>query len=222
MPENKRAVIFANGILSDPAAARAALSEGDIVIAADGGARHCRLLGIRPDYLIGDFDSLEASEVEQFEADGVCVLRHPARKDYTDLELAIRHAGSLGVHEILVLGALGKRWDQTLANLLLPAAEENAALQMRLLDGGQEVLLLRGGSQLTLHGRPGDTVSLIPLGGEALGITTQGLEYPLKQETLHFGTTRGVSNTLLSNNATVQLEQGMLLCVIIHQGDTPV
>jgi thiamine pyrophosphokinase len=212
--------LFANGVLSDPAAARAALAEGDIVIAADGGARHCRALGIRPDYLIGDFDSLAAPEVEQFAAEGARVLRHPAHKDFTDLELAIRHAYSLGVDEILVLGALGKRWDQTLANLLLPAAGEYANLQMRLLDGAQEVLLARGGNRLTLHGRPGDTVSLIPLGGEAHGITTAGLEYPLRRETLRFGTTRGVSNTLLNQNATVQLEQGMLLCVIIHQGDT--
>ena len=221
MPDKKRAVLFANGALSDPAAARDALAPGDVVIAADGGARHCRLLGIRPDYLIGDFDSLEPSEVEQLEADGVSVLRHPARKDYTDLELAIRHAGSLGINEILVLGALGKRWDQTLANLLLPAAEEHATLQMRLLDGAQEVLLARGGSQLTLHGQPCDTVSLIPLGGDAHGVTTQGLEYPLNQETLRFGTTRGVSNTLLGESASVELEQGMLLCVLIHGGDTP-
>ena len=221
MPDKKRAVLFANGALSDPAAARAALANGDIVIAADGGARHCRALGIRPDYLIGDFDSLETSEVEQFEAEGVRVLRHPARKDYTDLELAIRHAHSLGVDEILVLGALGKRWDQTLANLLLPAAEEYASLQLHLLDGAQEVLLLRGGGQLTLHGQSGDTVSLIPLGGDAHGITTEGLEYPLRGETLHFGSTRGVSNTLLSETATVQLDQGMLLCVLIHGDSTP-
>lgn len=216
MPETKRAVIFANGVLSDPASARAALAGGDVVIAADGGARHCRELGIKPDYLIGDFDSLEPSELEQFEAEGVNILRHPARKDYTDLELAIRHAHSLGANEILVLGALGRRWDQTLANLLLPAAGEYAGLQMRLLDAAQEVLLARSGSQLTLHGQPGDTVSLIPLGGDAHGITTHGLEYPLQQETLYFGTTRGVSNALLSETAMVQLEQGMLLCVVIH------
>jgi thiamine pyrophosphokinase len=221
LPETKRAAIFANGALSDPAAARAALAPGDLVIAADGGARHCRALGIMPDYLIGDFDSLEPSEVEQFAGDGVTILRHPERKDFTDLELAIRHAHSLEMNEILVLGALGLRWDQTLANLLLPAAREYAGLQMRLLDGAQEVLLLRGGNQLTLHGQPGDTVSLIPLGGDAHGITTHGLEYPLQQETLQFGTTRGVSNALLSDSATVQLGQGMLLCVLIHLRNAP-
>ena len=79
------------------------------------------------------------------------------------------------------------------------------------------MLLARSGSRLALHGQPGDTVSLIPLGGEAHGITTHGLEYPLQQETLRFGTTRGVSNVLLGDSATIQLQQGMLLCVVIHQ-----
>ena len=216
MPAKKRAVIFANGELSDPAAARAALREEDVVLAADGGARHCRALGIRPDALIGDFDSLESSEVEEFAAEWVEILRHPARKDFTDLELAMRHARSLDVEEILVLGALGKRWDQTLANLLLPAEEDYRTVQIRLIDGKQEVLLGRGGSTLRLHGRAGDTVSLIPLAGEAGPVTTQGLEYPLRAEMLAFGSTRGVSNVMLGETASIEIEQGMLLCVVIH------
>ena len=217
MSQRKRAVIFANGEMSEPEAALEALHPEDILIAADGGARYCRDLNLTPDYLIGDFDSLEAAEVDALQAQGAEVIRHPARKDFTDLELAIRHAESLGASEILVLGALGRRWDQTLANLLLPAAVDLSGIQISLLDGAQEVTLLRGGENLTIHGQAGDIVSLIPLGGDASGVSTHGLEYALTQETLFYGSTRGISNVLLGDTASVQSESGLLMCVVIHQ-----
>jgi thiamine pyrophosphokinase len=189
-----------------------------LIIAADGGARHCRLLGLSPDILIGDFDSLTEDEVQQFSATGAQVIHHPIRKDYTDLELALRHAHSLGIQEVTVLAALGARWDQTLANLLLPAAPDLKDLTIRLLDGSQEVVLLRGAGQIQLVGKPGDTVSLIPLGEHARGVTTQGLEYPLSDEPLFFGATRGLSNVMLESQATVSLAEGLLLCVVNHEG----
>jgi thiamine pyrophosphokinase len=212
-----RAVIFANGILNDPHQVLAALQEGDILIAADGGARHCRALGLTPAVVIGDFDSLSADELAQLEMDGAQVVRYPARKDFTDLELALQHSVSLGADEILVFGALGARWDQTLANLLLPAAPGLERVCIRLLDGPQEIALLRAGEVHALSGQAGDIVSLVPLGGHAQGITTTGLEYPLTDGTLYFGATRGISNVMLGQQATVRLEDGMLLCTIIHK-----
>jgi thiamine pyrophosphokinase len=216
LPLNQRAVIFANGLLGSPEAARRALHPGDILIAADGGARHCEALGLIPHHLVGDFDSLAPHELEDLVNKGVSIYQHPARKDFTDLELALRHARHLGADEILVLGGLGARWDQTLANLLLPAAEAFASVRIRLLDGPQEVFLLRRGETAEVTGSPGDTVSLIPLGGDAQGVMTIGLEYPLSGETLAFGATRGVSNVLLGESATIHLQGGLLLCVIIH------
>jgi thiamine pyrophosphokinase len=210
-------VIFANGILHDDVyTLHTVIHSHDVIIAADGGARHCRALGIAPTVVIGDFDSLTDEELAALEAAGTQVIRHPARKDSTDLELALQHAVSLGADEILVLGALGARWDQTLTNFLLPAAPGLERARIRLLDGSQEISLLRGGNSLELMGRPGDTVSLIPLGGNARDITTAGLEYPLERGTLHFGATRGVSNVLLGKQATVSLEEGLLLCIVIH------
>ncbi len=217
MPSNLRAVIFANGLLGSLNAARQSIRPDDILIAADGGARHCRRLGLTPHFIVGDFDSLEDAELQTFQDAGVVVIRHPARKDFTDLELALRHARSLGVAEILILGGLGARWDQTLANLLLPAAEAFAGAHIRLLDGAQEVFLLRAGETVAVRGSTGDTVSLIPLGGDARDVTTAGLEYPLNGETLVFGATRGVSNLLLGESASVSLAEGLLLCVVIHE-----
>ena len=108
------------------------------------------------------------------------------------------------------------RWDQTLANVSLAAAFPE--LNIRLADGNQEITYIRAGETTNISGRPGDTLSLIPVGGEARGITTAKLEYPLDGESLPPGSTRGISNVLLAETAQISLQSGLLLCVIIHQG----
>jgi thiamine pyrophosphokinase len=210
------ALIFANGVLNMSSRVREAIEASGLIIAADGGAKHCLSLGIIPHVIIGDFDSLEEEIIESFREQGARVVRHPARKDHTDLELAVLYAIETGAEEVLVLGALGKRWDQTLANLLMPAAEAFRAIVIRLIDGQQEINLVRSGQELALKGSPGDTVSLIPLWGDADGITTVGLEYPLDGETLVFGSTRGISNVLNGKQALVSLDRGLLVAVLIH------
>jgi thiamine pyrophosphokinase len=217
LSDQRRAIVFANGLIDDYSVIPPLIEQGDLIIAADGGARHCNRLGLRPDYLIGDFDSLPAEELLVFAHNGAKLIRHPAQKDYTDLELALLHARSAGVAQILVFGGLGARWDQTLANLLLPASTDLLNIHIHLIDGKQEMTMLRSGEKFTIHGDPGDTVSLIPISGDAYGVSTQGLEYPLDDETLHMGATRGVSNSLLEDSGSVSVKQGSLVCVIIHQ-----
>jgi thiamine pyrophosphokinase len=119
----------------------------------------------------------------------------------------------------LFLGALGARWDQTLVNVMLPAAFPD--LNIWLVDGKQEFRYLRAGETITVTGRPGDILSLVPLGSEAQGITTDKLEYPLNDEDLPLGSTRGVSNVLLAEEAQISLRAGLLLCVVIHQPEQP-
>ncbi len=216
----KRAILVANGEMLPGTALSTAWLPAHLVIAADGGARHCLALGLRPDIVIGDFDSLEPELLARLEAQGVTLLRYPSQKDETDLELAFLHALSRGVQEIIVLGALGARWDMTLANLLLPVQERFAALQVRFYDGNQEIRLLCGGQSLALQGQPGDTISLVPLCGDASGITTQGLEYPLAGEALPFGSPRGVSNVLLGTSAQINLSEGILACMHIRHQPT--
>jgi len=206
-----RAVIFANGSLNPPVA----LLPGDFIIAADGGARHCLALGLQPAVVIGDLDSLTQADMQALKFQGAEIIQFPVRKDVTDLELALSHAQSLKLDEILVLGALGARWDQTLANVVLPAAFPE--LNIRLVDGNQEFFYLRAGETLTVSGCPGDTLSLIPLGADAQGITTDKLEYPLTGEKLPLGSTRGISNVLLEDEAQISLCAGFLLCVVIHR-----
>ncbi len=223
-----QAILVANGWLNQSIP----LQPGDLLIAADGGTRHCLKQGLHPAYVIGDLDSITDADLSVLGAAGTKIIRYPTRKDYTDLELALQHAQQLGVSEILILGALGKRWDQTIANILLAAnfssnaspekANEGikeilrAGMRIRLIDQDQEILFVHDHSQLEIQGKPGDVVSLIPLFGDAQGITTHNLEYPLEEDTLHFGSSRGVSNVLTAENATVYLKEGLLLCTIIH------
>jgi thiamine pyrophosphokinase len=227
--ERHRAIIFANGSLTDPEAARAVIRADDLLIAADGGADYCRRLGLRPHILVGDLDSVTAEQAVALEAAGTKMIRHPARKNETDLELALDHALGEGFADILILAGLGGRWDQTLANLLLPfrsAARAasggsndppNARPNIRLLEGLQEIIALCGPAVVHLDGKPGDIVSLIPVGGDARGVSTSGLEYPLHDEALRFGATRGVSNVLVESQADISVAEGFLICVIIRK-----
>ncbi len=208
-----RAIIFANGKLENPAAARALIRPDDTIIAADGGAAHCHALGILPSIIIGDLDSLSAEEVEAWQQKGVEIIQHDPRKDETDLELALLLAQGLAREEALVFGALGGRWDQTIANLLLPAYSRLEDIDITYWHAGTWFYLVR--SECTIHARAGQTVSLIPLGGDAVGVTTEGLEWPLEAETLQFGATRGVSNLMLGETATIHLQSGLLLCAVL-------
>lgn len=211
-------VIVASGELGDVGVARAWLDRADKVIAADGGLRHLRRLDREPDLLIGDLDSLDPSEPEQLERAGTDVLRHPRRKDATDLELALTAAHKQGAQQVIVLGAVGSRWDQSLASLLLAAQPQFAELRLRFVSGPQQAQVLQSEQRLELDGAPDDLVSLIPLAGDAHGVTTTGLGYPLQNGTLNFAASRGVSNFIESTPARVELAEGVLLCILIRGG----
>lgn len=206
-----RALLFANGNLPDLAAASRLLRPGDRILAADGGTRHALALGLLPEAVVGDLDSLSAAQRRRLEAAGTRLLIHPRDKDQTDLELALDFALEQGCTAIVIAAALGGRLDQTLANLALLTAPRFAALDLRLDDGIEEAFFVR--SQARLEGRRGDLISLLPWGGPASGVVTEGLRWPLHAETLQPEQTRGVSNEMLAGTATVSLDAGLLLVV---------
>ena len=208
------AVIVANGVLTDTEQLRRLVAAADLVIAADGGGAHLRALGLRPHWLIGDFDSLDPAALTAFEAAGAQVERHPPAKDATDLELALQLAQRLGAERIRVVAALGGRHDQALANLLLLAEEALAGLDLALCDGPETLRVLRGPGGLTVTGDTGDTLSILPIGGDAVDVTLEGLVYPLRSERLPLGTSRGVSNEFAGSIARITLGAGHL--VIVH------
>ncbi len=214
-----RIVIFANGELPDLEAARALLSADDTLIAADGGTNHLQKMGILPEVIVGDLDSVDDDVLNALISAGVKIERYSEDKDETDIELALRYAVELKPAAILIVGALGGRLDQTLANLSILTDPALSGIDVRLDDGVEQAFFCRAtaakGGQTEVRGRSGDTVSLIPWHGPVEGVTTDGLQWPLYAETLYPEKARGISNVMLSESASVRIQSGLLL--IVHR-----
>ena len=190
----------------------------DLVVAADGGARHARTLGLRIDRWVGDGDSIDAGDLAALAAAGVRVDRVAAAKDASDTELALDVAIEAGARQLVLLGALGgPRTDHALANLGLLRHPGLAGRRLVLYDEhGARLSLLEAVDEprgASLAGRKGDTVSLLPVDGDAQGVTTEHLEYPLRDEPLLVGRTRGLSNVRAAPVASVTLRAGRLLVI---------
>lgn len=214
-----KAVVAANGELH--ARDERHLADADLIVAADGGARLVERMGRLPALVVGDLDSISISGALRRAVDqgAVEVDRRPVDKDETDTELALAAALRAGADRVVVLAATGGgRLDHTIANVLLLANPAHRRRDVRLAAGGSQVRALHGPESLVLDARRGDTVSLIPVGGDAVGISTEGLAFPLHGEALAFGSGRGVSNRVVAVPAAVSVASGVLLVVEIEQG----
>ena len=215
----RHVLILADGAVPRPADINAAWpgwDDGiDLVIAADGGARHAADLGRTIDLWVGDGDSLGAEGVAALLAAGVPVELAAVDKDESDTELAIVAAAAAGATRVTIVGALGgTRVDHGLANVWLlahPALRDRSAC---LVDDRARIRLVTAGRH-DLGGRIGDLVSLFPFGGDAAGMTTHGLRFPLTDEPLLSGSTRGLSNVREAPDAILEVKAGLVLVVEI-------
>jgi thiamine pyrophosphokinase len=205
-----RIFLFANGELPAPENLLSLIKEDDYLIAVDGGLNHLVALGLSPDLIIGDLDSADAGQIEAFRAQGIEIRTYPTAKNETDLHLAIDIALGFGPEEVRVVAALGGRLDQTLANIFILTRADLAEVDIRLIDGNAEVLLIRKSAKIT--GAIGQRVSLVPLNGPVTGIRTEGLRFPLNNETLLLENTRGISNEMIVPTAYIEIHRGLLLC----------
>ncbi len=206
-----RAIIFANGEASDSRAVQQWIEQAALIIAADGGTHNALSVGVMPQVVIGDLDSLTQTDREQLDRAGVELIVYPTRKDYTDLELALRYALDQAATEIIIFSALGGRWDQSLANLMLLTLPELAQVPTRIMDHHLSVQAIRDRGEI--KGRAGDTLSLLALKGDAQGVTIEGCEYPLHEATLPFSATLGISNVLAAPIAKITVKQGIILAL---------
>lgn len=201
-----RAAVVAHGDVdpSDVAQVRGA----DLIVAADGGTAHLDRWGVAPHVIVGDLDSISPGARARLA--GLPVERHPAAKEKSDTELAVERARASGADEIVVVGALGgPRIDHALANVLLLACDE----RVRLVRGPMAMRVVRTGGRASIDRPVGEVVTLLAVGGDAAGITTDGLRYPLRAETLRLGSSRGLSNEVASRPASVTVGSGALLVI---------
>lgn len=230
MVAGKLGVVIGHGYFRGTDEERRLLKTADVVIAADAGAVYSLKMGRSPEAVVGDLDSLRELTVwsdgtAEPPKTGCRLLQVPAEKDETDMELALDEAVGRGCTEVVLLGAMGGRLDHALANLQLLASAAEAGIRVKVQDGPCQVHLMLGEgeesgeaadgafSELELSGRPGEYLSLIPLTPEVHGVTTEGLKYPLRGETLYLGRTRGISNEFVDGRARVTLRAGKLLVV---------
>lgn len=205
-------LIFANGQLNEVEWIRPYFSRAAAIIAADGGTRHLFALRRLPDVVIGDMDSLTDEIKGWLETAEILLLIHPPAKDQTDLELALDYAiQNYPTETVLLFGAWGGRLDHSLANVLLLSHPHWRYHPIKLVECHEHVWLITAESTFT--GSIGDTLSLIPIGGDVQIQSTTGLQWPLHNDTLVFGTARGISNTLTTEIATIQVQSGLLLCI---------
>jgi thiamine pyrophosphokinase len=186
---------------------------GGFNIAVDGGVRHLRALNMIPDILIGDLDSVSEQDLAWCKNKQVEIHQYPREKDQTDFELALDYAMKKSQGNIVIYGALGGRIDHTLANIGLLGNPHYADRDIKIFSNNVHIFFLH--SPTTINGNIGDIISLIPWGEPALGVTTTGLQFPLRNEDLLPDRSRGISNVMCSSDAIVEFKKGNLLCV--HQ-----
>jgi thiamine pyrophosphokinase len=204
-------IIGGGGPPSGGGARQLAAGTGATVIAADSGLEPALKIGLDVAAVVGDMDSVEPAVLTAAAEARIPIERHPEAKDATDLDLALGVALARRPARIIVVTGTGDRLDHTLSLAQLLASPRTAGVEVEAWIGEAHLSVIR--DLTVLSGEPGDLVSLLPLHGPALGIVTDGLLYPLRDEDLAVGSTRGVSNELAAPQASVRLRSGVLVAV---------
>lgn len=188
-----------------------AIKTADKIIAADCGALSALQIDSIPEVVIGDFDSLDQITKDILQSKHVQFIKMPVEKAETDTQLAISYAIDQGATKISLVGGIdGNRFEHALANVFLTY---NSNLPIYLVNGASKSWISSGQQALTIKGKKNDLFSLIAISPEVTGITTEGLYYPLCNESLYFGIPRGISNVFMQETVSISIEKGMLLFV---------
>lgn len=198
-----RAVIIANGKITDFDKIKTYIKSDDFIICADGGCDYAEKLGVKPDILIGDMDSVKNKSVDTEK------MVFPEKKDLTDGEIVLEYAIRRNFDEIVLLGFTGGRADHLLTNIMLLAKYPDK--RITVVDEYSEIIFAK--SENTVCAAPGSIISIIPINGDLAGVSTEGLYYPLDNETLYFGEGRGVSNVMLSDECRIYVKSGKGLII---------
>lgn len=181
------------------------------IIAVDKGLEVLDKIKILPNYIIGDFDSINKNVLSKYENNAEVIKLNP-EKDFSDTHMALKLAIDLKSTSIYILGAMGKRIDHALANIHILKEALDSNIECKILDSNNEIQLITTGKHKV--GNLGyKYISLIPLSTKVEGITLTGFKYPLNNATLEIGHSIGVSNELIKNTATIEIKSGILIFI---------
>lgn len=221
MNDNKinKAIIIANGSLGRPEkirrilASRSFAGDDTIIISADGGVSNTLKLGLIPDLIIGDMDSIDGNikkkKIKELSNTEYICTSHD--KDESDTRLAVDHAVGLGIKNIIITGALGGRVDHAFANMMLLASPELDGIDIKIITDDSEIFVID--KSCTVDGEPGKLISIFSLSPYTYFIKTAGLKYGLKDEKLDFSPVRGLSNIFTAAEAEIDIKEGRLLII---------
>jgi thiamine pyrophosphokinase len=205
------ALVICNGEIRDYHFYKKYFNNSELIICVDGATSHLLKFGVIPHVLIGDFDSVKKEEYDYFKNLGVKIKRFPAKKNEIDTELAVDYAISKGCKKIILLGAIGSRFDHTLANVFLLKKMVEKQIQGWIINENNQITLIK--DFISLKKENGEKISLMPFSPKVEGITTKGLYYPLCDATLEAGLTRGISNEFINDIAEISVDKGLLLII---------
>ncbi|EMT40265.1 thiamine pyrophosphokinase [Thermoanaerobacter thermohydrosulfuricus] len=206
-----KVLIISNGDIKDYNFYEKLLKDVDMVICADGGANHAYQMKIKPDLIIGDFDSIKEEILEFYENEGVRIEKFPPMKDETDTQLAMLKAIELGAKEITFIGVIGERLDHSYANLSLLLYLLNRNIKGKIVNEMNEIYLIN--KFIEVEGKKGELLSLLPYSKEVKGIYTKGLFYGLSGQSMDLEMPYGISNVFTEDKATIEIEEGLLLVI---------
>ncbi len=206
-----KALIISNGQILDDHFYENLIAESDLIICADGGAKHAERMGIIPDVLLGDLDSIGQHCFNNVKNANIKYIQYSTDKDKTDTQLAVEFAIEKGCKEIFLIGSLGTRFDHSFANVSLLKYILDQGAMGTVINEHNEIHTID--SYIKLQGKIGDIISLLPITKIVEGISTTGLQYALQNAQMTFGVPNGVSNVFSEEEAEIHIQRGLLLVI---------
>lgn len=206
-----KASIIAYGESIDSKELEREIKSSDYIICADGGGEFAYNNGIIPNYLLGDFDSINQGILDFFKAKAIEIIRYPKDKDYTDTEICVYKALELGCMDISIIAGIGSRIDHSLGNIGLLHLISQRGGRGCIVSKNSSIYLCRDSIQL--RGSIGDIVSIIPFQGNAYGLKSSGLKFQLNNTNIEFGRPIGISNEMTDKKCSIEITNGEILVI---------
>lgn len=208
----KKTLIISGGDINSETIEKILNNKFNIIIAVDRGLQALYSVGIKPNYIIGDFDSVDKELLNAYKNNDLKVIKLNPEKDYSDTHMALKLAIELESEEVYIIGALGKRMDHALANIHILKEALDKNVKCKILDENNEIQLINTYTELKNDANY-KYISLIPLTTEVTGVTLNGLKYTLENAVLNIGHSIGISNEQILDIATIDLKEGILILI---------